>query len=163
MKLTRDLSLLYQPSNYSAGNYYNHKIVTDTVSWQIDNFSNAGTPASPSPTNVYGAGGGGLGVALRKLVYDNVNGYNWVLEEGNPNFSGTSNTYQPDGQPYYADIEVFQNRLVYPMGQTKMKSIYGFTTGNFPLIQCTNGSATITLTEGTWDQKILNSSGIISD
>lgn len=113
--------------------------------------------------NVYGAGGGGLGVAVRSLVYDSTNQFNWRMLVSNPNFNGTANSYQPDGQPYYPDIEVFQNRLVYPMGQTKLQSIYGYTTGNFALVSCTNGSPTITLIEGTWDQKILNSSGMISD
>lgn len=109
--------------------------------------------------NVYGAGGGGLGVAVRELVYDSTNGYNWKMLVSNPNFNGTGNSYQPDQQPLYPDIEVFQNRLVYPMGQSKLQSIYGYTTGNLDIVQFTNGSNTITLTEGTWDQKILNASG----
>lgn len=164
MKLTRDLAELYQPSAYTNwGNFYNDKVNTKTISWNIDNFKNAQTPASPSPMNVYGAGGGSLGVAVRELVYDSTNGNNWRMLVSNPNFNGTSNTYQPDGQPYYPDIEVFQNRLVYPMGQTKIQSIYWYTTGNFALVSCTNGSPTITLIEGAWDQKILNSSGVISD
>lgn len=164
MKLTRDFSELYQPSTYTNwGTFYNDKTVTKVVSWTIDNFSRAWTSANPSPMNVYGAGGGGLGVAVRELVYDSTNQYNWRMLVSNPNFNGTSNSYQPDGQPYYPDIEVFQNRLVYPMGQSKLQSIYWYTTGNFALVSCTNGSPTITLIEGAWDQKILNSTGMISD
>ena len=164
MKLTRDLSELYQPQFFTnGGTFYNDKIITKTVSWTIDNFSGAGTPANPQPMNVYGAGGGGLGVAVRELLYDSTNGYNWRMLVSNPNFNGTGNSYQPDGQPYYADMEVFQNRIVYPMGQTKLQSVYWYTTGNFAIVQCTNWSNTITLTEGTWDQKILNASGYISD
>lgn len=51
---------------------------------------------------------------------------------------------------------------MFPFGQDKIKSVYGFTTGKKELVTCANGSATITLKEGTWDQKISTGTIVLS-
>lgn len=159
MSLTRELWALPQPvtmSNSQASGVYNSPWINKVVNWQMENWNGAGSDANPVPMQVYWTGEGGLGVVVKKLV-NGTWGLKWNPYILNPNFAYTSNTYQPNGQPQYAELEVFQNRLVFPFGQDKIQSVWGMNTGKREAVTCTSGSPTITLTEGTWDAKITGS------
>lgn len=163
MTLTQELSAISQASNFSIptiSNVYNTPWIHKSVFWEMENWNGDGTTV-PYPFGVFGAGWSEFWVVVKKLeqVWSTRRWAPYIL---NSAFSGTSNSYQANGQPQYGEIEIFQNRLVFPFGQDKIKSVYGFTTGKKELVTCANGSATITLKEGTWDQKISTGTIVLS-